>query len=56
MEREQKGRRKIEREKGNDRRYSKVGAKTEHAMTINVAKEANAPSVGDNRTCSNGRD
>jgi len=29
---------------------------TDIAMTISMAKEANAPSAGNNRACSNGRD
>jgi len=29
---------------------------TDIAMTISVAEEANAPSAGNNRACSNGRD
>jgi len=29
---------------------------TDIATTISVAEEANAPSVGDNRACSDGRD
>jgi len=49
----QKRRRKDEGEKGTRGRSSKAEAKTEFAMTISVAKEANAPSVGDNRACSN---
>ena len=29
---------------------------TDIAMTISIAEEANAPSVGNNRVCSDGRD
>ena len=32
-----------------------TGAKTNHATTISVAEEANAPSAGNNRACSDGR-
>jgi len=34
------------------RRSSEAGAETEFATTISVAEEANAPSAGDNRACS----
>ena len=43
------------RKEGNDGRSSKAGAKTELAMTISVAEEANTPSAGNNRACSDGR-
>ena len=43
------------REERIGRRSSKTGAKADIAMTISVAEEANTPSAGDNRACSNGR-
>ena len=42
-------------EKRTRRRSSKIGAKTEFAMTLSVAKKTNAFSVGDNRACSDER-
>ena len=47
--------RESRREEENDGRCSKAGAKTEYAMTTSVTEEANTPSAGDNRACSNGR-
>jgi len=35
-------------------RSSKVGAKTEFAMTFSMAEETTIASAGDNRACSNG--
>ena len=43
------------REKGTRRRGSETGAKTESAMTLDVAEEATIASAGDNRACSDGR-
>ena len=54
LEGKSEGGRKITRKERTGRRGSKAGAKTELAMTLNVAKEANA-SAGDNRACSDGR-
>ena len=54
MKGEQKRRRKNEREKETRKRSSKVGAETEFTTTISVAEEANAPSAGNNRACSDG--
>jgi len=44
-----------EEEEGTERRSSKVGAKTDTAMTPSVVKEANTSEAGDNRACSDGR-
>ena len=55
MEGKQERERKVKREEKTRRRSSEAGAKTDIAMTISVAEEANAPSAGDNRACSNGR-
>ena len=54
MERRQEGGRKNERKEGSSRGSSKTGAKTKLAMTLSVAKEANA-SADDNGACSDGR-
>jgi len=56
LEGEQKRGREVKRKEEDNRRCFKARAKTEHAMTISVAKEANAFSVGNNRACSNGGD
>ena len=55
MEGEQERRRKVEEKEGTRGRSSETGAKTEFAMTLSVAEEANAFSTGNNRACSNGR-
>jgi len=54
LEGEQEGRGEAERKEGDERRSSKAGAKTDNAMTISMAEEANAFSAGNNRACSNG--
>ena len=54
MEGKQERRGKDKRKEGRRRRSSEVGAKTELAMTLSVAKKANA-SAGDNGACSDGR-
>ena len=55
MEGEQEERGKTAREKGIGRRSSEIGAKTELAMTLSMAKKATIASAGDNRACSDGR-
>ena len=45
----------VEGKERNDGRCSEAGAKTEYAMTLSVAKEATAPSTGNNWACSDGR-
>jgi len=44
------------RKEENGGKSSKTGAKTKYATTTSVAEETSAPSAGDNRACSNGRD
>ena len=55
MERKQKKRRKVEKEERIRGRSSETGAKTEFAITLSMAEEANAFSAGDNSACSDGR-
>ena len=45
----------VKEKEGTSRRSSETGAETDIAMTLSMAEEANAFSVGDNRTCSDGR-
>ena len=55
MERKQIGREEIKEEEGTGRRSSEVGAKTDITMTLSVAEETFAFSVGNNWACSNRR-
>ena len=55
MEGKQEKGRKVKGEERTGRRSSEAGAKADIAMTISVAKETNAPSVGNNKACSNRR-
>jgi len=55
LEGKQERGRKVKGEEKTRRRSSEAGAKADIAMTISMAKEANVPSAGDNRACSNGR-
>ena len=48
-------RREIEGKEESCRRSSKIGAKTDTAITISVVEEATTSSAGDNRACSDRR-
>jgi len=55
LEGEQERRRTLEEEEGTRGRSSETGAKTEFAMTLSMAEEANVFSAGNNRACSDRR-
>jgi len=55
LEEEQEEGGKVKRKEGDRRRNAEEGIEDDNAMTLSIAKEANAFSAGNNRACSNRR-